>query len=1159
MNVRQGPVSGAGASTFARWLGWTALALTLARAQAEDTPKPQEPLPRAVPRAVPRLLIQPQFPQPSAIRWRNGETLAGKLVEIGEAGFTWSSELFKSPLLLRRESLDRIDFNAPILKREASFRVILTDGSQLSGTPEKLENGILFLRSTHSGLVELKQENLAAFERIGGGGVITGGPQALLVRDSPAASEFVPTTPAIAASKPLWYFTAAGQLASNTFRQGITLPWKLPDKSSVGLLLNCDRQPEFSLKLTADEGSCAVETWGDELVLTDGEEFASAGTVIQSGKGRALLRIAWDRPAGRRVLYSDGGKVLAEMTVPPAPKSAPVRKKKKAVSGTLAGALKLLLGRNGAERNPDAQPPAAPAANGVTFQNKGAAVVLEQFSLSEWNGEPLPALLAGQTGLETSGEAVPGELAGISADTLTLRAADGQTRDFPMAAVRAFRWNRAVKMEQDASLTDLWFADGDLLRGRLTGAKEGTATMEISASAQAVNSKWKGGRALMLPLTDKKEDPLRPLEKMDLVSSGLSSGPGPLHGIILAESEGPLPQFSPIGAVVPVELSPSPDLVLTWAKPATESAPALLYVEGGETLPVKTAGLERGTIQLPWENAGGGELDPMLIQAVQFAVPSVIQGGFGDAGWHLLGTGKDPPPRAEKDGEITLTPGTGIAHPFLLQGGGLSFRMSVVSGLASIRVKLFSQGADRSSGGVNFLIADYGSTVYAGIERDEGQINNQQNTPSTGGGTEVRCAFEGGVAEMFVNGVSIGRAKPDIRNGKKSGHGLIIETASLWGNQMGSVKLSDFSCETPAFQVPPPAFTEEAKREALRLPRLRRDDPPKQVLIGRNGDLLRGEIEAMTSTHLAFRSGLEHFNVPIDRVAAAVWVKKPLPADKAMGKNHHGNGKQGDQPTDGTETPPAGDPKPSPPDGRQWLDLTNGGRLALTIISWNQKEVTAKHPLMGECRIPTSSLGSLRLATPLPGIARSVLSDWTLETTPDPVLDSDGGDSSLQGKDAPDFKLALLEGGDFALKKYQGKVVVLDFWATWCGPCVKSLPALVETMGEFPQEQAVFLSVNQAETKEQISHFLEARRLTMAVALDADQSLASKYGVEGIPHTVVIGPDGKIAFVKTGYSPDGEKQIAGAVRQALGLKASDSPEKSEDAGEKPTPVVTPED
>ena len=111
---------------------------------------------------------------------------------------------------------------------------------------------------------------------------------------------------------------------------------------------------------------------------------------------------------------------------------------------------------------------------------------------------------------------------------------------------------------------------------------------------------------------------------------------------------------------------------------------------------------------------------------------------------------------------------------------------------------------------------------------------------------------------------------------------------------------------------------------------------------------------------------------------------------------------------------------------------------------------------------------------------------------------------------------------------------MLDFWATWCGPCVKSLPGLIEAMSAFPEDRVKLIGVNQGEPPDLVKRFLETRNWKLNVAMDAQQSVARQYGVDGIPHTVIVGPDGKVAWVKTGYSPDGETEAANAVKKLLG-------------------------
>src|SRR5438045_9135902 len=88
-------------------------------------------------------------------------------------------------------------------------------------------------------------------------------------------------------------------------------------------------------------------------------------------------------------------------------------------------------------------------------------------------------------------------------------------------------------------------------------------------------------------------------------------------------------------------------------------------------------------------------------------------------------------------------------------------------------------------------------------------------------------------------------------------------------------------------------------------------------------------------------------------------------------------------------------------------------------------------------------------------------------------------------------------------------------------------------MSGFPSDQVKLIGVNQSEPPEQVKRFLETRGWKLNVAMDAGQSVARQYGVDGIPHTVIIGPDGKVAWVKTGYTADGDTEAANTVKQLL--------------------------
>ncbi|MCE2693310.1 MAG: TlpA family protein disulfide reductase, partial [Verrucomicrobiaceae bacterium] len=193
-----------------------------------------------------------------------------------------------------------------------------------------------------------------------------------------------------------------------------------------------------------------------------------------------------------------------------------------------------------------------------------------------------------------------------------------------------------------------------------------------------------------------------------------------------------------------------------------------------------------------------------------------------------------------------------------------------------------------------------------------------------------------------------------------------------------------------------------------------------------------------------------------------------------------------------------------------------------------------QNALLGACRVPLKQVHGIRSTVPPESTAMLALRDWKLKFAPEPVLPESGGESSpLLKQDAKPFKLPLLGGGDFDLAQEKGKVIVLDFWATWCGPCVKSMPGMIDEMAAFDSKQVCFIGVNQAEAKDTVKSFLDTRGWKLEVALDANQRVGQSFGVEGIPHTVIIGPDGKVAYVKTGFEPDGAKKIAETVRKLL--------------------------
>jgi thiol-disulfide isomerase/thioredoxin len=225
-----------------------------------------------------------------------------------------------------------------------------------------------------------------------------------------------------------------------------------------------------------------------------------------------------------------------------------------------------------------------------------------------------------------------------------------------------------------------------------------------------------------------------------------------------------------------------------------------------------------------------------------------------------------------------------------------------------------------------------------------------------------------------------------------------------------------------------------------------------------------------------------------------------------------------------------------------WIELTSGGRLALAVDKFAPDFIYAHQPTYGPIKIPMAQVAVIRTTAPPPTAASRGLEDWRLVNAPEPVIPTGNGDNSpLLGKDAPAFFLPKLTGGEFNLAAEKGHVVVLDFWASWCGPCIKSLPGLIELVGAFPADKVKLIGINQGEAPEQVQRFLEARGFKLDVAMDADQGVGRKYGVDAIPRTVVVGPDGKVAWEQTGYDPDGEAGAAEVIKKLLAQPPAPAP------------------
>jgi peroxiredoxin len=129
---------------------------------------------------------------------------------------------------------------------------------------------------------------------------------------------------------------------------------------------------------------------------------------------------------------------------------------------------------------------------------------------------------------------------------------------------------------------------------------------------------------------------------------------------------------------------------------------------------------------------------------------------------------------------------------------------------------------------------------------------------------------------------------------------------------------------------------------------------------------------------------------------------------------------------------------------------------------------------------------------------------------------SDSKKALAEGDKAPNFTLADLEGKTHSLSDYKGKIVVANFWGTFCPPCKEEMPALQRQYEKWGQQDVAFLGVNLDKNKVTVQSFMDQYKLSIPVILDAKELVRKEYGVLYYPTTFFISPDGEVIVKKVG-------------------------------------------
>ena len=141
--------------------------------------------------------------------------------------------------------------------------------------------------------------------------------------------------------------------------------------------------------------------------------------------------------------------------------------------------------------------------------------------------------------------------------------------------------------------------------------------------------------------------------------------------------------------------------------------------------------------------------------------------------------------------------------------------------------------------------------------------------------------------------------------------------------------------------------------------------------------------------------------------------------------------------------------------------------------------------------------------------------------------------SGMEGQPAPDFALKSSTGENLRLSEYRGDVVMINFWATWCGPCRQEMPLLDELYTRYQRVGFNLLGVNIDDDSRRAMKMVEELGVNFPVLFDARKEVSKLYEVEAMPVTVLVDREGTVRHVHHGYKPGYEEKYLDEIRSLL--------------------------
>ena len=1089
----------------------------------------------------------------ATLRWNNGDSLSGTFVKADDKTLTWHSAMFADPLQILMSHLASVQFpeskDTDTANSADTFRIQLRNGDILNGRLKSITESVVAFESDRFGTFEIARNQIRGLHRAVNSGLIYSGPRGLEGWQSAfrrtannnnfgggvvlgfggfgQAAQPEETAQPEKADTTIWTEEPDGSVTTKKADAAMFLPLPLPDRFEVEFEVSSTKVCNFLMAIGQDpKQSRRIETWIDVLVAANGTDFVTLQTIGEKDSS-VHLHVFIDRPTKTMYVYSSSGKKLGEIAT---------------------------LGLRGGPE-------------GILFRNGDFDLTIRRLRVSHWDGKP-PRIISGDNSrIELSDGTIHfGQVQAFDAATgiLTL-AVDSATIQTPIIDVGSLIISSQSAPEPVAQSGAAWMRwnDGCYVSGSLVSVINGIAELKTDYAATTLKCNTTG--LVQLGLSRSSSAPPEAeasLKKRD-ETDRLFHEHGTLQGSLVVDGAADSPiQWKPFGGVNASILqgvgnarfvrasgirhfSENPELLAAF--------PDVVYLRNNDVLPCRIESCSPDGIQLTSPLTEARSFTREQVRAIELSAAGRIhQSGFGADGWKGLNSKQKANP-----GELEFRGNVEYSHPEILTGDTVRFQIEwPKQSWASLTVSMFGSGRRDDQDSTNVCLSLQPNQIQV-LDRPMPQNQMMFRGGMGGHGQEglvtvkdcradIQLVVRYGNIMVSVDGKPVKGVKMNPSSSGRRGLsfnanvvmvGQVIVNGRPQQRSGDTVTLRNFEVDNLSGASIRQFIEEESRQAALTIPRFRRDNPPSHVVIAPNGDLLRGRMLSIDGSHIVFESRLETLRLDRSRVGAVVWLDVPAKADDK--KPDTADSEKSPDSLLTTDSEGFVTDETAAGEAMLQAQLADGFSITMKPMRLVDGRIEGESVLLGKCSFPARSVRELFTGDLKASQRLAAYDTWVTQMAREPDWDipqSDGGNSQASemiGKAAPDFELPLLDGTTFKLSEHQDKIVVLDFWATWCGPCVMALPDYIAATSKFDESKVIFVAVNLQETSDQIRSFLTEKQLSPRVALDRSAEISPKFQVSGIPHTVILGPGNVVEDVHIGYQPGSGETMQTSIQQML--------------------------